>query len=118
MTAGDGGLPDGAALEIAFAARKAPFTAWRRRRMSLSKDYGIALMRTRAVPSIASRRAAARERSMIRPPWYGPRSLIVTMTVLPLVRWVTFTGVPKGKLRWAAVRACWLKRLPLAVFLP
>ena len=55
---------------------------------------------------------------MIRPPAKGPRSLIVTTTLRPFLTWVTRTRVPKGRLRWAAVRAFMLKRAPLAVLRP
>ncbi len=54
-------------------------------------------------PSEAIAAKAASERSMMRPAPWGPRSLIFTSTVLPLLRLVTRTIVPKGKVRWAAV---------------
>src|SRR5690606_1965103 len=60
-------------------------------------------------PSFA---AAALERSMTRPLMKGPRSLMRTTTVLPLRRLVTFTFVPKGRLRWAAVNAAGFIRSP------
>ena len=78
----------------------------------------MATMLTWVVPPIASRCAAARERSMIRPLPWGPRSLIVTSTTLPLRRFVTLARLPKGRRGWAAVSACWSKRWPLAVLLP
>ena len=55
---------------------------------------------------------------MTRPPAYGPRSLIRTTTVRPLVLLVTRTRVPKGSERWAAVKSWVLKRSPLAVRRP
>lgn len=50
-------------------------------------------------------RAEALERSITRPPAYGPRSLIRTTTERPLLLFVTRTFVPKGSVRWAAVSA-------------
>ena len=47
--------------------------------------------------------AAARERSMIRPLVNGPRSFIRTSTDFPLSRLVTFTMLPHGRVRCAAV---------------
>jgi hypothetical protein len=43
------------------------------------------------------------ERSMMRPLTKGPRSLILTITLLPLLLFVTLTFEPKGKFLWAAV---------------
>lgn len=43
------------------------------------------------------------ERSMMRPLTKGPRSLILTITLLPLLLFVTLTFEPKGKCLWAAV---------------
>jgi hypothetical protein len=56
---------------------------------------------TIAVPVsiISSSRAAARLTSMMRPRPYGPRSVMRTMTVLPLPTFVTSTLVPKGNVR-------------------
>src|SRR6185369_49454 len=48
--------------------------------------------------------AAARERSIITPGRPGPRSLIRTMTLWPLARLVTRAWLPRGRVRWAAVR--------------
>ena len=47
--------------------------------------------------------AAARERSMIRPFLKGPRSFIRTSTDFSLSRLVTFTMLPHGRVRCAAV---------------
>ena len=49
--------------------------------------------RTCAEPcfNMPSRAAAAYERSMMRPSWKGPRSLMRTTTDLPFSRWVTRT---------------------------
>ena len=63
-------------------------------------------------------RAAPQERSIDRPPMNGPRSLMRTTTLRPLLRLVTRTRVPKGRVRWAAVRAEGLNGSPLAVGLP
>src|SRR6478752_150756 len=58
--------------------------------------------------------AAADDRSITRPPTYGPRSLMVTTTDWPL-RWlVTRTLVPNGSVLWAAVMAFGLKVPPEA----
>src|SRR5512132_691519 len=43
--------------------------------------------------------AAALDRSRMRPPTYGPRSLISTSTVLPFLRIATVALVPSGSLR-------------------
>ena len=77
-------------------------------------------MRTRAVPvrTIPMRRAAALERSRMRLPWNGPRSLTRTTTLRPLRTLVTRSRVPKGNRRWAAVKASGLNRAPLAVRRP
>jgi hypothetical protein len=48
----------------------------------------------------------------------GPRSVIVTTTLLPLPRFVTRTRVPNGSVRCAAVSLCVSKRSPLAVARP
>src|SRR5262249_21384031 len=45
----------------------------------------------------------------------GPRSLIRTITILPVFRQVTRTTVPKGRLRCAAVKMAGSKASPLAV---
>ena len=63
-------------------------------------------------PSFA---AAALERSIILPRMNGPRSLILTMTLLPFRRLVTRTFVPNRKLRCAAVIAEGFMRSPEAV---
>lgn len=55
---------------------------------------------------------------MIRLGVMVPRSLILTMTDLPVLTAVTLTRVPKGRVRWQAVRRVSLKVSPLAVFLP
>ena len=65
----------------------------------------ITFRRTRAVPerSMSMSRAAACERSMMRPCANGPRSLMRTSTRFPFERLVTSTQVWKGSLRCAAV---------------
>lgn len=60
--------------------------------------------------------AAAFDRSMIRPLTNGPRSLIRTTTDLPVRELVTFTLVPKGRLRCAAVIFAGFIISPDAVF--
>src|SRR5258708_38599362 len=55
---------------------------------------------------------------MIRFPTYGPRSLTRTIIHLPFFRFVTFTKVPKGSFRCAAVSSNMSKSSPLAVVLP
>lgn len=62
--------------------------------------------------------AAARETSMIRPFSKGPRSFIRTSTDFPLARLVSFTMLPHGRLRCAAVNFFWSKTSPLAVRFP
>ncbi|OBX20506.1 hypothetical protein A9995_01985 [Erythrobacter sp. QSSC1-22B] len=62
--------------------------------------------------------AAARERSIVRLRENGPRSLIRTVTALPLRGSVTRTSLPNGRVRCAAVSACMSKRSPLAVRRP
>ena len=54
---------------------------------------------TAASPEKPSARAAAGVTSMTRPPTYGPRSLIVTVTLLPFFLLVTRTLVPHGSVR-------------------
>ena len=63
-----------------------------------------------------SRLAAPFDRSITRPLMNGPRSLIRTTTLRPLLRLVTFNLVPKGKVRCAAVNADGFMRSPEAVF--
>lgn len=48
-------------------------------------------------PAMPIARADALERSMMRPRTKGPRSLILTTTVRPVARFLTFTRVPNGK---------------------
>src|SRR5262249_40103413 len=48
----------------------------------------------------------------------GPRSFTRTFTTLPVFRFVTRTTVPKGKVRWAAVKAVESKGCPLAARRP
>lgn len=66
--------------------------------VSESENHSI---RTCAIPDLTmpSALAAARETSMIRPFSKGPRSLIRTSTDLPLVKLMTFTLLPQGKVR-------------------
>src|SRR5262249_29953952 len=59
--------------------------------------------------------AAAFERSTMRPATDGPRSLILTRTVLPFFSFMTSTIVPSGRERWAAEIFSGLKISPLAV---
>src|SRR6185312_3139979 len=74
-------------------------------------------MRTGATPAsfIPSSLAAAGERSMTRPRMKGPRSLMRTVTELPLERLVTRTRVFSGSERCAAVISVLLIFSPLAV---
>ncbi len=62
--------------------------------------------------------AACCERSMPRPRTYGPRSLIRTTTERPLLKLVTRTCEPIGRVRDAAVRLLRLKISPLEVRRP
>ncbi len=64
------------------------------------------------IPMLA---AAACDRSMIRPPVKGPRSLIRTTTDWPFERFSTKTRVPNGSERCAAVSSFGFIRSPLAV---
>ena len=66
--------------------------------VSESENHSI---RTCAIPdfNMPSALAAARETSMTRPFSKGPRSLIRTSTDLPLVKLMTFTLLPQGKVR-------------------
>jgi hypothetical protein len=77
---------------------------------------------TRSVPCsrMPMRLAAASETSMIRRflAVYSPRSLMVTTTCCFVRRFVTFTFVPRGNERCAAVNCCRGKRSPLAVLRP
>ena len=67
----------------------------------------VALIRTLATPdlTIPSAWAARRERSIIRPPVNGPRSLTSTVTDRPLASATTVTLAPRGSVGWAAVSA-------------
>ena len=74
----------------------------------LTKPFGIRelLARIRALlrrGEVSQARAAAGDRSMIRPRTNGPRSEIRTTTRLPLRLLTTVTRVPKGNVLWAAV---------------
>lgn len=75
---------------------------------------------TLAVPlsSIPIACAAPLLKSMALLPWNGPLSFITTTALLPVATQVTLTFVPNGNFLCAAVIAYWLKRSPLAVFLP
>lgn len=55
---------------------------------------------------------------MLRLGWWGPRSLMRTFTQRPFLSFVTFTPVPKGNVRCAAVITFLLKVSPLAVLCP
>lgn len=70
------------------------------------------------IVDVEATRAAPRARSMERPATKGPRSLMRTTTERPVAVLVTRTRVPKRRVRWAAVRAFWSKRSPLAVSRP
>src|SRR5690606_30449235 len=77
-------------------------------RPCLFHHYRAISMLTLAKPafSIPSLRAAARDRSMMRcSRLAGPLSLILTVTLRPLLRCVTFTFVPNGRDGCAAVMA-------------
>src|ERR1700732_248209 len=62
--------------------------------------------------------AAPQDRSITRSGYSTPRSVIVTTTDRWLRRFVTFTLLPNGKVRWAAVSSYILNRRPLAVRWP
>lgn len=64
------------------------------------------------------RRAAASDRSAIRPDTNGPRSFTTTSTLRWFSRLVTRTRVPNGSVRCAMVSAVGSNGSPLAVFLP
>src|SRR6266550_2173732 len=64
------------------------------------------------------RRAAASDRSAIRPDTKGPRSFTTTSTLRWFSRLVTRTRVPNGSVRCAIVSAAGSNDSPLAVFLP
>src|SRR6266850_3447768 len=55
---------------------------------------------------------------MMRLSTNGPRSLMRTKIARPFRRLVTRTKVPRGRVGWAAVRACMSKGSPLAVSFP
>src|SRR5947208_676772 len=63
-------------------------------------------------------RAAASDRSAIRPDTKGPRSFTTTSTLRWFSRLVTRTRVPNGSVRCAIVSAAGSNGSPLAVFLP
>jgi hypothetical protein len=77
-------------------------------------------MSTRAVPLaiMPSSAAAASDRSIRRPFTKGPRSFIRTTTRAPFPRFVTRRRLPKGRERWAAVKAKRSKISPEAVLRP
>src|SRR5947208_8600720 len=64
------------------------------------------------------RRAAASDRSAIRPDTNGPRSFTTTSTLRWFSRLVTRTRVPNGSVRCAMVSAVGSNGSPLVVFLP
>jgi len=64
------------------------------------------------------RDAAPRDRSMMRRPWSGWRSVMVTTTLLPVSCIVTRMRLPRGRRGCAAVMAFWLKTSPLLVRRP
>src|SRR5215471_16444024 len=67
---------------------------------------------------MSSASAARGERSRMRPGVYGPRSLILTTTKRPLLRFVTLAYEANGSERCAAVAVMVSRTSPLAVFLP
>src|SRR5262249_36113571 len=80
--------------------------------------YQLACNVTRASPLKPRALAAAGVRSMTRPRTNGPRSLIRTTTLRPLLLFVTRTRVPNGSVRCAAVKPLGFARSPLAVRSP
>src|SRR5205085_527954 len=62
--------------------------------------------------------AAAYDRSMVRPPMYGPRSLMRTRTLCPVFGLETSHTVPNGSDRCAAVNSSGSKISPFAVVRP
>src|SRR6266568_1067940 len=64
------------------------------------------------------RRAAASDRSAMRPDTNGPRSFTTTSTLRWFSRLVTRTRVPNDRIRCAMVSAVGLNGSPLAVILP
>jgi hypothetical protein len=54
---------------------------------------------------LASPKLPPRQRSIIRPSTYGPRSLMRTTTDFPVANDLTRTWLPSGNVRWAAVKA-------------
>jgi hypothetical protein len=92
--------------------------AWKRRRGLLGTPKRLdgasyppkpprptVLKRTLATPGMPMLEAAAFDRSMILPFTNGPRSLIVTFTERPLLKFSTRTLVPNGNERCAAVKS-------------
>ncbi len=79
--------------------------------------YLIRLMQTLVTPACLKPNwfAAALDTSIILPPTKGPRSLMRTLTLLPLRRLVTRTTEPKGRERCAAVSLLGFMRSPFAV---
>src|SRR6185437_2020327 len=73
---------------------------------------------TTPAATIPMRRAAASDRSAIRPGTNGPRSFTTTTTLRWFSRLVTRTRVPNGSVRCAMVSAAGSNGSPLAVFLP
>jgi len=60
-------------------------------------------MQTHCVRVIPIARAAPNAKSSVTPRVNGPRSLITTVTDLPLSALVIVTREPNGSVRWAAV---------------
>ena len=91
----------------ALAQAGASGAAFRRR--PSAGHYRNSWTRTLATPllTIPILRAAFNERSIILPRANGPRSFILTTTVLPLFRLVTLTLLPNGSVLWAAVSLPW-----------
>jgi hypothetical protein len=75
---------------------------------------------TRATPFLVMPifRAAPRDKSILRPPTYGPRSVIRTSTDFPLLGFVTRTIEPSGSVLEAAVIRFGSKRSPFEVRWP
>ena len=75
-------------------------------------------IRTLAIPSIFKANAAPWDKSIIRFPTNGPRSLRRTTNCFPLLRLVTQSKLFKGKVLWAAVKASLSNISPVAVGFP
>src|SRR5207245_648812 len=90
-------------------------TAARERSYSPALPVSPGVTVTCASPENPRTLAAAGLTSIIRPRTKGPRSLTVTTTKRPLLLLVTFTFVPSGRVRCAAVRVSGVNFWPVAV---